>query len=81
MRRFTVETASEAETRGWGRRLGEILQAGDCVALTGDLGAGKTHFAMGVAEALKIAEYITSPTFTIVNEYKSVIIPLFHFDA
>ena len=81
MRYFTVTTESEEETKELGRKLGQALKPGDILALTGDLGAGKTHFTMGVAESLHITDYITSPTFTIVNEYKNGTMPLFHFDA
>lgn len=81
MKRITVQTSSEAETKELGRTLGNYLQQGDILALTGDLGAGKTHFTMGVAESLQITDYITSPTFTIVNEYRNGRLPLFHFDA
>lgn len=81
MKRITVQTSSEAETKELGRTLGNYLRQGDILALTGDLGAGKTHFTMGVAESLQITDYITSPTFTIVNEYRNGRLPLFHFDA
>lgn len=81
MKRITVQTSSEAETKELGRILGNYLRQGDILALTGDLGAGKTHFTMGVAESLEITDYITSPTFTIVNEYRNGRLPLFHFDA
>lgn len=76
---FTTESAEETESLG--AQLGEKLRKGDVVALTGDLGAGKTHFTFGIAHALHIDDYITSPTFTIVNEYEGGQIPLFHFDA
>lgn len=81
MKHFTVQTSSEEETKALGRQLGRCLREGDVLALTGDLGAGKTHFTMGVAESLEITDYITSPTFTIVNEYRNGRLPLFHFDA
>lgn len=81
MKHFTVQTSSEEETKELGRKLGRCLRQGDVLALTGDLGAGKTHFTMGVAESLEITDYITSPTFTIVNEYRNGRLPLFHFDA
>ena len=81
MNRFTVITCNEEETKALGRRIGSRIKAGDTVALTGDLGAGKTHFTMGVAESLGISDYITSPTFTVVNEYRTGKMPLFHFDA
>lgn len=74
------KTGSAEETAELGRRLGEILQKGDTVCLTGDLGTGKTAFTGGIAEALGIGGYITSPTFTIVNEYEGDL-PLYHFDV
>lgn len=77
---ITWITTCEAETTQLGIRLGEILQAGDVVLLTGDLGAGKTHFTGGIAAAMGITEYITSPTFTVVNEYAGTRLPLIHFD-
>ncbi len=73
-------TNSEAETQALGRRLGERLGPGAVVAFTGDLGAGKTALTRGLAEGLGIADRVTSPTFTIVNEYEGGRLPLFHFD-
>ncbi len=78
MKEYT--THSEFETLNIGKKLGELLNKGDIVCLNGDLGTGKTVFVKGIAMALSIDEYITSPTFTIVNEYDSKI-PLFHFDV
>lgn len=74
-------TKSEEETLVLGRNIGVELHPGDIIAMTGDLGAGKTHFTMGVAESLGVTEPITSPTFTIINEYTKGKIPLFHMDA
>ncbi len=74
-------TTEEAETILLGTRVGACLQAGDVVLLTGDLGAGKTHFTGGIARALGISDYITSPTFTVVNEYEGGRLPLIHFDV
>ncbi len=71
---------SEAETQALGRRLGERLASGAVVAFTGDLGAGKTAFTRGLAEGLGVRGRVTSPTFTIVNEYEGGRLPLFHFD-
>jgi tRNA threonylcarbamoyladenosine biosynthesis protein TsaE len=71
---------SEKETQLIGRNLGKLLDKGDIVCLNGDLGTGKTVFVKGLAKAIGIDEYITSPTFTIVNEYDSEI-PLYHFDV
>ena len=73
-------THSPDETRALGRTLAQALQGGAVVAFTGDLGAGKTAFVSGMAEGLGIEERVTSPTFTIVNEYEGGRLPLFHFD-
>ena len=75
-----VVTHSPEETRALGRTLAQALQGGAVVAFTGDLGAGKTAFVSGMAEGLGIEERVTSPTFTIVNEYEGGRLPLFHFD-
>ena len=74
------QARSEAETEALGRRLGRRLEAGAVVAFTGDLGAGKTAFTRGLARGLEIRDRVTSPTFTIVNEYEGGRLPLFHFD-
>lgn len=76
---ITIRTNSAKETVLAGDRMGRILKKGDLVCLTGDLGTGKTAFTSGIAAALGIEGYITSPTFTIVNEYAGKI-PLYHFD-
>jgi len=68
------------ETESLGGRLAAKLPAGAIVAFTGDLGAGKTAFVRGMARGLGISERVTSPTFTIVNEYEGSVRPLFHFD-
>ncbi len=75
-----IKTCSQDETMLVGRALGSILKSGDVVCLSGDLGTGKTAFTNGIACALGIDDYITSPTFTIVNEYKTEV-PLYHFDV
>ena len=72
-------TNSPEETEKLGCRLGERLAPGAVVAFTGDLGAGKTAFTRGLARGLGCRGRVTSPTFTIVNEYEGAI-PLFHFD-
>ena len=71
---------SPAETEAAGAALAAQLEPGSVVAFTGDLGAGKTAFTRGLARGLGIDEPITSPTFTIVNEYEGGRLPLFHFD-
>ena len=74
-----VTTHCEEETEALGERLAKCLHAGAVVALYGDLGAGKTAFVRGMARGLDIRESVTSPTFTIVNEYPGDP-ALFHFD-
>ncbi len=64
-----------------GRKLGTVIEKGSTLCLTGDLGTGKTHFAKGFAKGLGIKDNITSPTFTIVNEYDEGRLPFYHFDV
>ena len=73
-------TNSPAETEAVGAALGKILTAGTVLAYRGDLGAGKTAFTRGLARGLGYTEPVTSPTYTIVNEYLGGRLPLFHFD-
>ena len=73
-------TNSPAETEAIGAALGKILPPGSVIAYRGDLGAGKTAFTRGLARGLGCKEIVTSPTYTIVNEYLGGRIPLFHFD-
>lgn len=73
-------THGPEETEALGQRLAEHLLPGAVIAYYGDLGAGKTAFTRGLARGLGIAEAVTSPTYTIVNEYLSGRMPLFHFD-
>ena len=77
---FSVITTSQEQTWQIGEMLGARLDAGDTVCLYGDLGAGKTSFSYGIALGLEVEEqYITSPTFTFVNEYQGRV-PLYHID-
>ena len=71
---------SAEETERLGAELAKGLPPGSIVAFTGDLGAGKTAFVRGMARGLNVEDRVTSPTFTIVNEYQSADRPLFHFD-
>ena len=71
---------SPGETEALGAALAKLLWPGAVVAFTGDLGAGKTAFVRGMAQGLGVAGLVTSPTFTIVNEYEGGRLPLFHFD-
>ena len=73
-------TNSPAETEIIGAALGKIINPGAVIAYRGDLGAGKTAFTRGLAKGLGCTEIVTSPTYTIVNEYLGGRIPLFHFD-
>ena len=73
-------TNSPEETEAVGQALGKVLKAGTVLAYEGDLGAGKTAFTRGLARGLEAADPVTSPTYTIVNEYLSGRLPLFHFD-
>ena len=73
-------TRSPQETERLGMALAQYLLPGDVLAYTGDLGAGKTAFTRGLAAGLGITDRVTSPTYTVVNEYLSGRLPLFHFD-
>ena len=73
-------TNSPEQTEQVGAALGKILSPGTILAYEGDLGAGKTAFTRGLARGLGAGDMVTSPTYTIVNEYLSGRIPLFHFD-
>ena len=77
---MTYTTNSPSETEAIGAALGAILPAGTILAYRGDLGAGKTAFTRGLARGLGYLEPVTSPTYTIVNEYLGGRLPLFHFD-
>ena len=72
-------THGPGETETLGEKLAGVLKPGDVIAYTGDLGAGKTAFTRGLARGLGVTDRVTSPTFTIVNEYEGRL-PLFHFD-
>ena len=73
-------TTSPEETEALGQALGAVLVPGTVLAYAGDLGAGKTAFTRGLARGLGASDPVTSPTYTIVNEYLSGRMPLFHFD-
>ena len=77
----TVIIESEAETRELGLEIASKAEPGDVIALIGDLGTGKTTLTRYIAEGLGITSTISSPTFTIVKEYKSGRMPLYHFDV
>jgi tRNA threonylcarbamoyladenosine biosynthesis protein TsaE len=77
---FTTVTRSAADTSALAQRVGALLRPGDVVVLAGELGAGKTVFAKGIALALGITEPVVSPSFTIVREYDAPV-PLVHVDV
>ncbi len=77
----TLILKSTEDTNALGARLAEEAKPGTVIALTGDLGAGKTTLTKAIAKGLGISETLTSPTFTIVCEYDSGRLPLFHFDV
>ena len=77
---MTFQTNSPEQTERLGFALGQIIRPGTVIAFTGDLGAGKTAFTRGLARGLGAGEPVTSPTYTIVNEYLTGRLPLFHFD-
>jgi tRNA threonylcarbamoyladenosine biosynthesis protein TsaE len=77
----TVTTYSESETAAAGRELAKTLAPGSIVLLTGDLGAGKTALVRGIAEGLGVnPQDVTSPTFTLIQEYRGGRMPLYHVD-
>ncbi|MBW4827838.1 MAG: tRNA (adenosine(37)-N6)-threonylcarbamoyltransferase complex ATPase subunit type 1 TsaE [Clostridiaceae bacterium] len=67
-------------TEKFGYKLGSLLKGGDIVCLTGDLGAGKTTLTKSIAKGLDVKDYVTSPTFALINEYKGRV-PVYHFDV
>jgi tRNA threonylcarbamoyladenosine biosynthesis protein TsaE len=73
-------TKSTDETIALGKRIGALLQEGDVLVLTGDLGAGKTQLTKGIAAGMGVTDDVTSPTFTIQMVYEGTELPLYHFD-
>ena len=78
---MVIETRSPEETHRFGVKLGREAKAGEVYTLIGDLGVGKTLFTQGFAEGLEIKEPISSPTFTIIQEYEEGRLPFYHFDV
>jgi tRNA threonylcarbamoyladenosine biosynthesis protein TsaE len=76
---LTLTTHGREETLAWGRRIAARIRRGDVVALYGDLGSGKTVFAQGLCAGLGVAQDVTSPTFTIIQEYTGPM-RIFHVD-
>lgn len=80
MSEVIVTAFSEEEMIAAGRGVGELLEAYSVVALCGQLGAGKTHFSKGLVSGLGGDDPVTSPTFSLINEYRTARLPIFHFD-
>lgn len=76
-----IEIESEAQMVAFGARLADVIQVPCVVSLVGPLGAGKTRLVQAVAEALAVAEEVTSPTFVLMNEYRTGRVPIYHLDA
>jgi len=76
-----IKSRSVDHTEQIGKQIGQTLKIGSCVAMFGDLGAGKTAMTRGIAAGMGITDTVSSPTYTIVNEYLSGEIPLIHIDA
>ncbi len=76
---FQVVSSRDDETYNWGKRLAGFLKSGDVVALYGELGSGKTVFVKGVCAGLEVHDVVTSPSFTLIQEYQGRM-PVFHFD-
>ena len=78
----TVDLVSHGadQTRRLGNRLGELMEGGEVICLTGDLGTGKTCLVQGIGASLGVADRVTSPTFTLINEYRGGRLTLYHVD-
>ncbi|TET10534.1 MAG: tRNA (adenosine(37)-N6)-threonylcarbamoyltransferase complex ATPase subunit type 1 TsaE [Candidatus Atribacteria bacterium] len=76
---LTIITKSPEETKNLGKEVSKLAKPGDLLAFYGELGTGKTCFIQGIARGLKVKDYVTSPSFTIINEYQGKI-PIYHFD-
>ena len=77
---FQIKSESEADTKNIAKNIAHIFKPGDVMILSGDLGAGKTHFVKGFAEGINSQSIVTSPTFSLANFYKSPGITLLHID-
>lgn len=78
---FLFHTSTSEETIDLGRKIGFLLKAGDVIAMTGTLAAGKTTITKGIAESLGVSDNITSPTFCLISEYDGSKMPLYHMDV
>lgn len=78
---MTFQTKTCEETIALGEKIGQLLKAGDVIAMKGTLGAGKTTITKGIAKALGVEDTITSPTFCLISEYEGKKLPLYHMDV
>lgn len=78
---MVIETATREETLAFGVKIGKQAFPGTVICVDGDLGAGKTVLAQGIAKGLGVMEQVVSPTFTIIQEYRDGRIPFYHFDV
>ena len=78
---FNFTSNSELETKQFAKKLASKLNLGDIIVLSGELGSGKTKFTEGVLSYFNLSDEISSPTFTIVNEYDTKNVPIYHFDV
>ena len=78
---FDFKSNNEINTKNFAKKLASKLQIGDIIVLSGELGSGKTKFTEGILEYFNLQDEISSPTFTIVNEYHSNNLPIYHFDV
>ena len=78
---FHFTSNNESETKSFAKKLASKLQVGDIIVLSGELGSGKTKFTEGILSYFNLENEISSPTFTIVNEYLTPTIPIYHFDV
>ena len=78
---FSVVSRSAAQTRSWGKKLGKLLEGGEIIGLSGELGSGKTCFVRGMAAGLEVGKeaWVRSPSFTLINEYHGRL-PFYHID-
>jgi len=78
--KIEYRTKTREETFDVGKRLAERVNPGDVIALYGELGSGKTVFAQGLCKGLDVMDYVTSPSFTLIQEYRGKNLDVFHFD-
>ena len=81
MSTYKFKSNNEIETKQFAKKFAAKLNKGDIIVLTGELGSGKTKFTEGILEYFNLQDEISSPTFTIVNEYSTPNVPIYHFDV